>query len=91
MCSLSKQLSGFFRFAVFFSHTQHNALAAPVFPLLHNRVWDCLLLEGGDVLFRSSVGILRLIQKDLLSCSDTMSVLPHSLSSKPKFATGLKS
>lgn len=36
------------------------------------RVWDCLLLEGSDVLFRASVGVLRLMQKDLLSCADAM-------------------
>ncbi len=36
------------------------------------RVWDCLLLEGSDVLFRVSVGVVRLMQKDLLSCPDAM-------------------
>lgn len=38
------------------------------------RVWDCLLLEGSVVLFRAGVGMLRVMQKDLLSCPDAMSV-----------------
>jgi hypothetical protein len=35
-------------------------------------VWDCLLLEGSVVLFRAGVGMLRVMQKDLLSCPDAM-------------------
>jgi hypothetical protein len=31
-----------------------------------------MLLEGGDVLFRISVGVMRLMQKELLSCPDAM-------------------
>uniref|UniRef100_A0A7E4V228 PH domain-containing protein n=1 Tax=Panagrellus redivivus TaxID=6233 RepID=A0A7E4V228_PANRE len=39
------------------------------------RVWDCFLLEGSRVLFRISIALLGLYEQEILSRSDTISVI----------------
>ncbi|PAA93776.1 hypothetical protein BOX15_Mlig002084g3 [Macrostomum lignano] len=41
------------------------------------RIWDCFLLEGPKVLFRFTLGILKLHEKILLQQTDTISVWKH--------------
>lgn len=41
------------------------------------RIWDCFLLEGPKVLFRFSLAILKLHEKDILQKTDTMGVMKH--------------
>ena len=41
------------------------------------RIWDCFLLEGPKVLFRFSLAILKLHEKDILQKTDTMGIMKH--------------
>ena len=41
------------------------------------RIWDCFLLEGPKVLFRFSMAILKIHEKDIIQRSDTISVMRH--------------
>ncbi|XP_052092597.1 uncharacterized protein LOC127729029 isoform X4 [Mytilus californianus] len=49
--------------------------AVPFMTLL--RVWDCFLMEGPKVLFRFSMAILKIHEKDIIQRSDTISVMRH--------------
>lgn len=39
------------------------------------RVWDCFLLEGPKILFRTTIAMLQMYKHALLQTTDTMSVL----------------
>jgi len=41
------------------------------------RIWDCFLLEGPKVLFRFSLAILHLHERDILQRQDTMGIMKH--------------
>ena len=41
------------------------------------RVWDCFLLEGPKVLFRFSLAILKLHEREILNKTETISVMRH--------------
>ncbi|KAL5012665.1 hypothetical protein ScPMuIL_011216 [Solemya velum] len=41
------------------------------------RIWDCFLLEGSKVLFRFSIAILKLHEKEILQKIDTISIMRH--------------
>ncbi|XP_054706992.1 uncharacterized protein LOC129216802 [Uloborus diversus] len=47
--------------------------ALPIETLL--RIWDCFLLEGPKVLFRFSLGILKLQEEAILARHDTVSIM----------------
>ena len=41
------------------------------------RVWDCFLLEGPKVLFRFSLAILKLHEREIVNKTETISVMRH--------------
>ncbi|KAK3601021.1 hypothetical protein CHS0354_008131 [Potamilus streckersoni] len=41
------------------------------------RIWDCFLLEGPKVLFRFSLAIMKLNEKEILQRTDTISVMKY--------------
>ncbi|XP_021357404.1 uncharacterized protein LOC110452957 isoform X2 [Mizuhopecten yessoensis] len=41
------------------------------------RIWDCFLLEGPKVLFRFTLAILKINEKEILQKNDTISIMRH--------------
>lgn len=41
------------------------------------RIWDCFLLEGPKVLFRFSLAILKLHEREIIKKCETISVMRH--------------
>ena len=67
----------YFLFVGFFSVLSSHVMTLTFLLQTLLRVWDCFLLEGPKVLFRFSLAILKLHEREIVNKTETISVMRH--------------